>query len=68
MLTVITVFARLTRWKTKNKSLPFYFRDSVALHKLEHSITNQIKCIVSQLERANYEVYARGDREPQLAG
>jgi hypothetical protein len=43
------VLARLTLRKTKN-SLLFSFRGSVVLHTLEHSRTDQIKRIVSQLQ------------------
>jgi hypothetical protein len=42
----------------KMKSLLSSFRGSVVLHTLEHSRTDQIKCIVSQL----VEAYARGER------
>jgi hypothetical protein len=38
--------------KRKIKSLPCYFRGSVVFHTLEHSRTDQIKCIVSQLQPA----------------
>jgi hypothetical protein len=52
MLTVLTMLARLTLWKTKNKSLLSYFCGSVVHHTLEHSRTDEIKCIVSQLQSA----------------
>jgi hypothetical protein len=52
---------RLTLRKTKN--MKSYFRGSVVLHTLEHSRTDQIKCIVSQLQPAR-----RREHEPQLAG
>jgi hypothetical protein len=36
----------------KSKNLLAYFRGSVVLHTLEHSRTDQIKCIVSHLQPA----------------
>jgi hypothetical protein len=36
--------------KNEIKSLLCYFRGSVVLHILEHSRTDQIKCVVSQLQ------------------
>jgi hypothetical protein len=48
---MLTVLARLTLWKTKNKKS--YFHGPVVLHTLEHSRTDQIKCIVNQLQPAH---------------
>jgi hypothetical protein len=44
---MLTVLPWLTLLKTKNKKS--YFCGSVVLHTLEHSRTDQIKCIISQL-------------------
>jgi hypothetical protein len=49
MLTVLAVLALLTL-QIKNKRPLFYFCGSVVLHALEHSRTDQIKYIVSQLQ------------------
>jgi hypothetical protein len=54
MLTVLTVLARLTLWKTKHEVFwPTYFLGSFVLRTLEHSATAHIKCIVSQLQPAS---------------
>jgi hypothetical protein len=53
--------------KRKIKSLLSYFRGLVVLQTLEHSRTDQIKCIVSQLQPARRS-YARGEPKSVLAG
>jgi hypothetical protein len=53
---MLIMLAQLTLGKIK--SLLSYFRGSVVLHTLEHSRTDQIKCIVSQL----VEAYAHHER------
>jgi hypothetical protein len=58
---ILTVLARLTRWKIKS-FLPD-FSGSVALHALERSTTDQMKCVVSCSQRG-----ALGERTPQMAG
>jgi hypothetical protein len=54
---MLTALALLTLWKLKNKNVSV-FRCSLLLHTLEHSMTDQIQCIVSQL----VEAYTRGIR------
>jgi hypothetical protein len=49
---MLTVLARLTQFEKRKKSLLSCFRGSVVLHTLEHNRTDQIKCIVSQLQPA----------------
>jgi hypothetical protein len=48
---MLAVLALLTLRETKNKKL--YFCDLVVVHALEHSRTDQIKCIVNQLQPAH---------------
>jgi hypothetical protein len=45
------------------KRLLSCFLGSVVLHTLEHSRTDQVKCIVNQLEPAR-RCYARRERKP----
>jgi hypothetical protein len=60
-----TALARLTLWKTKNKSLLSYFRGLVVFHTLDHSRANHIKCIANQLRPAR-RCYVCRERKPQL--
>jgi hypothetical protein len=50
MLIVLAELARLTLLEPKIKCRPSYFSGSVVLHSLEHSVTDQKKCIVRQLQ------------------
>jgi hypothetical protein len=49
---MLTVLARLTVSKTKNKLLLSYFHGSLALPPLQYSRTDQIKWIFGQIVEA----------------
>lgn len=70
---ILTMLAQATLWKPTNKKSSVLICGSMALHTLKHSISEEIKCAVRQLQPASQPgiasaVKARGEPKPRVAG